>query len=220
MKLDMHIHSKYSSDGKASARQILKRARKMALGGICITDHNTLRGSFAARKIAPEFGLLAIRGMEISSSGGHILGVGIQEEVPRDLSPEETLERIRELGGIAIIPHPFRRGTGLGADAVKRIRPDAIEALNSHSIGKDNEMARRLCKDMKLPMTAGSDAHELGMLGRAFIVIQDVSTEEEALSAICSGKARALGNSRQPLGALKDRTITVVNWVGRGFRNM
>ncbi|MFO7619553.1 MAG: CehA/McbA family metallohydrolase [Thermoplasmata archaeon] len=220
MKLDMHLHSDYSSDGKASPRQILRQARKLGLGGVCITDHNTVKGNAKARKIASEFGLLVIRGMEISSSGGHILGMGIAEEVPRDLSPEETVERIRAQGGMAVIPHPYRRWSGLGTDVARAVRPDAIEVLNSHSTGKDNAMAGKLCTSMKLPMTAGSDAHELGMLGKAFIAIPDASTEDEVLEAIRAGKAKVRGQSRGLPGTLKDRTLTVTQWMARGFKKM
>ena len=130
MKLDMHLHSNFSADGTAAPRDILKQARKAGLGGVCITDHNTLKGNAEARKIADEFKLLVIRGMEISSTGGHILGIGISDEVPRDLDPQDTVEKIREQGGIAVIPHPFRRWSGLGADAVRTVKPDAIEVVN------------------------------------------------------------------------------------------
>jgi hypothetical protein len=220
MKLDMHLHSNHSSDGKESPKNILKHARKLGLGGVCITDHNTLSGNAEARKIAGDYGILVIRGMEISSTGGHILGIGIDSEVPRNLSPEETLARIHEAGGIAVVPHPFRQWTGLGDAAVRAMKPDAIEVLNSHSTARDNEMARALCNELKLPMTAGSDAHDIRMIGKAGISIPEVSSEEEALECILHGKAKTLGKSRGLPGALKDRTITITNWIARGFKQM
>ncbi|MDD4307930.1 MAG: CehA/McbA family metallohydrolase [Thermoplasmata archaeon] len=220
MKLDMHIHSNFSPDGKASPRQILKQAKKAGLGGLCISDHNTLRGNTEARKIASEFSIVLVRGMEISSSEGHILGYGIAEEVPRDLSPEETLERIRAQGGTAVIPHPYRYWSGLGGSRTVSVKPDAIEALNSHSTNSDNAQARKLAESLGLPMTAGSDSHEQPTVGRAYVIIPDVSTEEEVIESILSGKAKTAGLSRNLAGTLKDRTLTVTQWMGRGFKKM
>ncbi|MBA3044630.1 MAG: CehA/McbA family metallohydrolase [Candidatus Thermoplasmatota archaeon] len=220
MKLDMHLHSNYSTDGKAAPRQILKEARKLGLDGLCITDHNTLKGNAEVRKIAAEFGIIVLRGMEITSTDGHILAIGIGEEVPRDLSAEETLENIRAQGGMAVIPHPYRNWSGLGWECVRKIKPDAIEVLNSHSTKRENAMAGKLCWEMGLPMTAGSDSHELESIGRAYISIPDATDEDGVLKAIRSGEAKARGRSRNLIGTLKDRTLTVTQWMGRGFKKM
>ncbi len=40
---------------------------------------------------------------------GHIVALGITEEVEMGKSPENTIEQIRSQGGIAIVPHPFVR---------------------------------------------------------------------------------------------------------------
>ena len=220
MKMDMHLHSSHSSDGRISPRDILKQARKNGLGGLCITDHNTMKGNIEARKIASEFGLLVVRGMEISTTDGHILGYGIDEEVPRDLSPEEALKNIRGQGGMAVVPHPYRFWSGLGRKNTLRIKPDAIETINSHSTSRDNAMARRLCEQMKLPMTAGSDSHETSTIGRAYVIVPDSSSEDDALRAIRSGKAKVGGLSRNLTGTLKDRAMGVTRWMGRGFKKV
>lgn len=220
MKLDMHLHSNFSSDGKAPPRDILKQARKNGLAGLCITDHNTIRGNAEARKIAAEYNLILIRGMEISSTDGHILAYGIQDEVPRDRSPEETLDIIRAQGGLAVIPHPYRYWSGLGESKTLSIKPDAIESVNAHSTGSDNSLAKKLAERMKLPMTAGSDSHELSSIGRAYTILPDAESEEEVLKNILSGKTKTGGQSRNLAGTLKDRTLTVTQWMGRGFRKM
>jgi predicted metal-dependent phosphoesterase TrpH len=220
MKLDMHLHSNYSSDGKAPPRDILKQARKNGLAGLCITDHNTIKGNVEARRIASEFGLTVVGGMEISSTDGHILAYGIRDEVPRDLSPEETLDKIRSQGGIAVIPHPYRYWSGLGEARTLSIKPDAIEAVNAHSTGNDNAMAKKLAERMKLPMTAGSDSHELSSIGRAYMILPDADNEDDILKSIRSGKTKTGGQSRNLAGTLKDRTLTVTQWMGRGFRKM
>jgi len=43
MKYDLHIHSKYSSDGVLGLEKIVKIAMKRGLDGIAITDHDTIK---------------------------------------------------------------------------------------------------------------------------------------------------------------------------------
>jgi predicted metal-dependent phosphoesterase TrpH len=158
--------------------------------------------------------------MEISSAGGHILAYGITEEIPRDLEPAETRDRIHAQGGMAVVPHPYRFWSGLGEEATLRIKPDAVEAFNAHSTARENRLAGKLAQRMELPATAGSDSHELPSLGRAYTLVPDASSEEEVLDAIKAGRTQVGGRSRKTGSALKDRTISVFNWVGRGFKKM
>lgn len=218
MKLDLHVHSTYSSDGRAMPEEILRQAARLGLAGVAITDHNTMRGSVHARKVGGS--VLVIRGMEISSSEGHILAYGIEDPVPAGLSPAETAERIRAQGGIAVVAHPYRPWSGLGERASRDLKPDAIEVQNSHSTARENDHARRLCESMDMPMTGGSDAHVLGYLGRSFTTVPDASAEADVLEAIRKGASRPAGKNRSTGGAIKDRTDTVIQWMGRGFRKM
>ncbi len=220
MMLDMHVHSTFSSDGRATPRQILKQARKIGLGGLAITDHNALKGNAQARRIASDFGVLVIRGMEISSTKGHILGYGIDQPVPKDLEPQEVIDRIHAQGGIAVIAHPHRPWSGIGEEIARSISPDAIEVQNAHSTRKENQKALALCIDLGLPMTAGSDSHELGSLGKAHLLVSHVETEEQALDAILKARVRPRGANRSRGNAIKDRTDTVLQWMGRGFKKM
>ncbi len=108
MILDPHIHSTYSSDSTASPRDIVKKARSIGLDAIAVADHNTIKGSLATIEEAKNFkDFVVVPAMEISSNKGHIVALGIKEDVKQGLSPEETVETIRELGGIAIAAHPF-----------------------------------------------------------------------------------------------------------------
>jgi len=220
MKFDMHVHSSHSADGHAAPRQILKQARRLGLDGLCIADHNTIAGSLEARKIASEFKLIVVSGMEISSSGGHILAYGISEGIPRDLDPAETRDRIHSQGGMAVVPHPYRFWSGLGEEATLALKPDAVETVNAHSTVRENMLAGKLAKRMGLPRTAGSDSHELTSFGRAYTIMPDASSEEDMLKAIRTGKTKARGQSRKTTTALKDRTVSVAMWVGRGFKRM
>ena len=99
MKLDLHVHTDRSSDGHTKIDQLVPNIRRAGLDGIAITDHNIL--STDAIEDA-----LIIPGIEISSSDGHIIGLGIASPVPRGLSADETIREIRKLGGVSIVVHP------------------------------------------------------------------------------------------------------------------
>ena len=112
MILDPHIHSTFSSDSTASPRDIVKKAKAIGLDAIAVADHNTIKGSMATIEEAKDFkDIIVIPAMEISSSKGHIVALGIKEDVKKGLSPEETVETIRNLGGIAVLP-TLLYGTG------------------------------------------------------------------------------------------------------------
>ena len=153
MILDPHIHSTYSTDSTASPRDIVKKARSIGLDAIAVADHNTIKGSMAAIEEAKDFkDFVVVPGMEISSNKGHIVALGINEDVKQGLSPEDTVENIRALGGIAVAAHPFvsyREGL---CDHVKDLDIDAIETLNSRYVfGYSNWRARNLALKRNIP---------------------------------------------------------------------
>jgi len=73
MKLDLHIHSTFSRDGTSSPEQIVARCKELGLDGLAITDHNAIQGSLEVVDLAKQKGMLAIRGVEISTVDGHVL---------------------------------------------------------------------------------------------------------------------------------------------------
>ena len=95
-----------------------------------------------------------------------IVALGISEEIPHGLSPEDTVELIRIQGGIAIAAHPFvsyREGL---FTQVKFVDVDAMETLNSRYIfGYSNWRAKNLAKEKNIPQIGASDAHFLGAIG-------------------------------------------------------
>ena len=64
---DLHVHSVYS-DGTCTPRQILEEARKLGLGAVALTDHNTLAGIPEFLEIAESTGVRAVPGVEISTA--------------------------------------------------------------------------------------------------------------------------------------------------------
>mgnify|MGYP002388178756 CR=1 FL=1 len=192
MRFDLHIHSDHS-DGKARVHQILAEARKMGLNGLAITDHNTLAGSLEAKRIAVERypDLIIIQGAEVNTSEGHLLILGVDQLPPLGMSPEATIEAVRDLGGITVLPHPYH----LFRHAIGRMPPvDAVEVYNSkYLFGISNFRAKIEARKRGMPMVAGSDSHMVETVGLG-ITLLDAATEEEALEEIRRGRTDFIGH--------------------------
>jgi len=169
MKMDLHIHTHFSRTkrwGSASLiepKQLLDRIVELGLDGLAVTDHDEIEGSLLVAELAPQWGLLAVPGIEISAKGGHILGLGITEMVPKGLSPRETIERIHDLGGIAVAAHPLNIFVSLRLNDVISLPLDALETHNSRSLR--NRKSSRLSYRLKIGQTGGSDAHSINEIG-------------------------------------------------------
>jgi predicted metal-dependent phosphoesterase TrpH len=208
MILDPHIHSTYSSDSTASPRNIIKKAREIGLDAIAVADHNTIKGALATIEESKDFkDLVVVPAMEISSSKGHIVALGIKEDVEKGMSPEETVEKIRALGGIAVAAHPFvsyREGL---CDNVKDLDIDAIETLNSRYVfGYSNWRAKNLAEKRSLPEIGASDAHFIGAIGSCVTELDADYSYESIIDVILSGKTSVYGD-RTPLPLILKEVI-------------
>lgn len=202
LSVELHSHSELSHDGRDPVEKLLEQAKRSGIDGIAITDHDEIDASLEAAKIAPEYDLIGIPGIEISSAAGHVLGFGIERKIPSGLSFQETVDRIHDQGGVAVVPHPFqelRKGV-LGKIPTRDLMAaDAIEAYNSRLLtGRSNRQAERLANEYEMPITAGSDAHIAEMVGQATTVLETGErTLEGILDAIRSGNTSIRG-SRTP----------------------
>ena len=220
MKLDLHIHSKFSRDGAATVEDILGRCKELGLDGCAITDHNTVEGSLRAVELAPSFGLLVVRGVEISTSEGHVLAYGLSSSVARGLSIAETIQRIHDAGGIAVAAHPRRFPSGIGIGKASGERFDAVEVLNGGSSRASNKSSATLAARMRLPGIGGSDAHRIEEIGRAATVLQDAASESQIIGSILSGNTSVIGRSRNVQETVVYAKETLVEWIRGGFNRM
>ncbi len=192
MRFDLHIHSNHSHDSSLSVDEILKQAAKKGLDGIAICDHETVEGSLLAIKRARELNLplLVLPGMEISTGEGHLLILGIKENIPQNRKVQETISIVRQKGGIVIAAHPFKgKNTGVKFDV------DAIETFNSRCISEENTKAKNAAMVLKKPEVGGSDSHMLATIGLGFTDIDAESNEGSVLEAIREGRTTAGGHT-------------------------
>jgi len=199
LQIDPHVHSEGSYDGSEPVELILEHAADIGLDAVVITDHDTIHESLRAVELAPEYGLIGIPGVEVSTAHGHLLAIGVEEMPPRRAPYEETVEWIRDHGGIAIVPHPFQR-TRHGVRKKHIPDVDAVEAFNAWLFtGYKNRRARRFADAFGYPTVAASDAHTLPYVGRAYteITIPEMDREDitatDVISAIRDGSTAVQG---------------------------
>ncbi len=220
MKFDLHIHSSHSRDGTASPKEIVERCKALGLDGFAITDHNAIQGSLEAVELAKLGGLIAVRGVEVSTLDGHVLAYGIPHLVPKGLSIQETIDWVHGAGGVVVAGHPIRFPSGIGLENSANGSFDAIEVLNGGNSKRSNRKALKLAERLGRPVTAGSDAHKIEEIGKSYVVVDGVSTEAELLDALRSGRTRAGGRSRSHTEGTIYALETLIEWLRGSFRRL
>ena len=200
--IDPHVHSSFSSCSVSSIERILVRAARMGLSAIAIMDHNDLRSADAAaacaddlkrRKLIPD-DFRVIPGVEIHSGAGHIGALFVREPIRVKLGVAGTVQRIHELGGLAVAVHPYIR-SGIG-DGLFDAPFDAVEIESGSVFSRAiAERGHELLADERLKGTAklgSSDAHYVGAIGICYTLVEaSEATPEAKRSAILEGRCTA-----------------------------
>jgi len=191
-RADLHTHTKYSGmsklrfmrfpDAVSEPVDVVRAAERRGLDIVCVTDHDTTRGGRMAQKVSGKVEVVV--GEEVSTADGEVVGLFINEDIPGGLSAEETIDRIHAMGGLAIAPHPFSAHCSSLANRLFDVKLDGVEFFNAfHRDGYTNEIAQRLCENLPVARTGGSDAHAPMMVGDGYTTF-DGSTGEELRKAI------------------------------------
>src|SRR5881296_2664911 len=198
-RADLHVHSVWS-DGAQSPKAIV-----MAAAGrvdvLAITDHDEIRGALEARQFArahPELGVDVVVGEEVSTLNGHVLALWIEERVPPGLSAERTIALIHDQGGLAVAAHPFhpiphhRVGYRPLATLIPHLAMDAVEVVDNSGIFSSIYDAWAALRNVEwmLPVTGGSDAHDVWYLGSGLTRFAGHSAAE-LRAALQGGRTRA-----------------------------
>jgi predicted metal-dependent phosphoesterase TrpH len=196
-RADLHIHS-LASDGISSVAEILDAAERAALDVIAIADHERLDAALAARSMAEARGskVGVIVAEEVTTRGGHVLGLFMRERIRPWGSLRATVARIHEQGGLAIIPHPLvPYPLCVSGAAVRRLldeadsifHPDGIEAFNSSTARmRWSRAAPDFARSVGLTQLAGSDAHRAADVGHAVTTFAG-RTPDDVRAAITHG---------------------------------
>jgi predicted metal-dependent phosphoesterase TrpH/glycosyltransferase involved in cell wall biosynthesis len=185
--VDLHMHTNHSHDCATPVDKLLETAKERGLGAIAVTDHNEVSGALEARERAN--GIKVIVGEEVKTADqGEVIGLFIEEKIPRGLTLQETIAAIRTQGGLVYVPHPFDRMHSVPdyehlLDVVEDI--DAIEVFNPRvAFSAFNEEAERFAAKYRIVAGAGSDSHVPQGLGSVKIAMRDFDGPEEFLESL------------------------------------
>ncbi len=186
--VDLHMHTDHSYDCATPVEVLLAEARARGLGAIAITDHNEVSGALDARAKAPA-GLKVIAAEEVKTAEqGEVIGLFIEEKIPRGLTLEETIAEIKRQGGLVYVPHPFDRMHSVpDYEHLMAVIDDvdAIEIFNPRiAIAEFNDEAVRFAAKYRIPGGAGSDAHVPQGLGSVRIRMRDFDGPQEFLQSL------------------------------------
>jgi hypothetical protein len=143
-------------------------------------------------------------GEEISTRGGHLVGLFIERRIRPWQSLRASIAQVHEQGGLAIIAHPLvpyplcasgRSIRRLAADADARFRPDAIEAFNpTTAASRWGQRVPAFAAELGLPVVGASDAHRAEDVGVALTTFPG-STPDELRAAIIAGTTAWQGDA-------------------------
>lgn len=190
MRVDLHIHTRYSSDALTSPQGLVRRCQEVGLDCIAVTDHNTMKGALEVQRLAS---FPVILGEEIKTTEGELIGLFLKEPIPKRLTPVETARRIKEQGGLVVIPHPFdgfRRSAMRDPRVLETVLPyvDIVEAFNARTMRRYREKAAGFAREHKLAVSAVSDAHSPLELGRTYVEMEPFKTPQEFKEALARGR--------------------------------
>ena len=192
LRVEFHCHTNASKDSLTSPGELVEACRRKGIDRVVVTDHNTIAGARAVQALDPE---LIIVGEEIMTTRGEILAAFVREEIPRGLTPLETIQRLKDQGAFISVSHPFdslRSGGWQEADLLA-ILPlvDAIEVYNSRCmLPRFNRAARRFAEKHQVAGTVGSDAHAVYELGRSLMLLEPFEGPEGLRSVIRTGSQK------------------------------
>jgi len=191
IEVDLHMHTDHSTDCATPVDVLLQTARDRGLGAIAITDHNEVSGALEARRIAAEKydDLKVIVAEEVKTAEqGEVIGLFLEEKIPKGLTMAETIAAIRDQGGLVYVPHPFDRFHSVPdyehlLDIVEEI--DVLEVFNPRvAVTAFNEEAERFARKYRIVAGAGSDSHVAQGLGSVRTRIHDFEGPAEFLEAM------------------------------------
>ena len=206
--IDLHLHTDWSHDCSIPAEDLLDHAGQIGLGGIAVTDHNVFGGALEAVDLARGRDLVVIPGEEIKTDNqGEVIGLFLEEEIPRGMSFADTLAAIREQGGLVYLPHPFDRLHAIPDPATIHrhlAEIDVFEVYNARLLRDSfNDEALRFARKYRLLQGAGSDAHVLQGVGTGAVRMRRFDGPEEFLLSLRSSEILRRPKSLAYLQSLK-----------------
>jgi PHP domain len=196
----LHVHTR-RSDGTGTPEDVAKAAASAGLDFVILTDH----GDATRFTDAPRYvdGVLVLDGVEISTTGGHYIALGMPR-APYRLAgePRDVVEDVRRLGGFGIAAHPDSPKLELSWQD-GQANADALEWLNADSQWRDETRAALLRTVLSYWLRGPESIVSLFDRPVSAIGQWDALTRRRAVVAVAGHDAHArmsLGGGWEPTG--------------------
>lgn len=215
LRLDMHVHTHFSPDGFTDPRAVLRRAERVGLDGVAITDHDEF-DPVRHRNLQSETDLLLVPAQEVTTTDGHVLAYFIESQIESFRSVEAVVEDVHEQGGLAVFAHPYRMVEDHSEERLRIF--DAIERFNARSgdpedpFSPNGRTRARLRQFDDLSVTAGSDSHLPWTVGNAWTVIESEPSVPSLRQAILEGRTRDEGTPSFQFNRILSKGKFMVNY--------
>lgn len=202
MIIDLHTHTLVGSDDSfIDIDELVERAKKSGLDGVCVTDHEWFWNQSTIDRFCRELDFLILPGIEMNTEDGHFLVFGLEKYVFGMHRTDFLKRELEKVGGVMVLAHPYRRNMYYGEeveDSVKRYSQrrvfemvDIIETHNGRATEKQSQFSQLLGQRLNLKGTGGSDAHKLTDIPSCATVFErDISNVQELITELKAGRFR------------------------------
>lgn len=224
LRIDPHVHT-LASDGIHDVETMIQAAIAAGLDAVAISDHERMDAAVAGQAMAQHRGwpIEVIAAEEVSTRGGHLLGLYMTKRIRPWHSLKDSIAMIHEQGGLAIVAHPLppyplcaSEGTlrKLMDEADPIFHPDGMEGFNPTTSGaalrRWSRRAPSVAEELGIAATGGSDAHKAQNVGTTQTLVRRTGTLEESLRrALAERDTRWVGNGyswRSQVGMFRQQT--------------
>jgi predicted metal-dependent phosphoesterase TrpH len=188
LKVDLHIHTKGDpiDDLEYTPMDIVKRAAKQNFNAIAITWHNKVFNTNSLKSYAKKKGITLIQGTELTLDGKHTLVYNVTKEEAEKITSLEDLHKLKDHTMVGA-PHPYYWLPSCLGKKVKEHKEvfDFIEHSHFYTKGINfNKKAVRVARELKMPLIANSDIHQIALFGKDFTQIDAPNSAEAIIDAI------------------------------------
>ena len=179
-RADLHIHPSGNWADAETTVAIYDALRTSGLEVAVLTEHDRIdvAQALVARSRDEGFPIELMVGEEITTSQGHLLGIGLSTRVPRFGSLSDTIALIHDQGGVAVVAHPLLPAYMAAperllvelAEGDPHRRPDALEGMHPTAawVPGWRRSVKRLAERCGYALVGGSDAHTARSVGRVW----------------------------------------------------
>ena len=216
MRIDFHVHTRHSMDSLIRPTDLAKKSARLGIIP-ALADHNSIK-SHADMHV---LGAPCINGEEIFTDKGDLVGLFMNELIPKGTPFLEAIDRIHEQGGLAYLPHMFDHGrSGKHVSEKEAPKADIIEVFNARCLNRGfNGKAADFATQHSLQKGVGTDSHFLFEFGTTYAELPDFDIDSPS-AMLKSLKSKNVRFTTKQTRLYARGTTTVISAARRLWRRI